>query len=165
MKRFAFAIAFALLFALPPASASGQSIAIGPSVGVDAGAIEQPFIGADVRIGLGGPIEVNPTFNYYLTGSEPGLWSASVNGLYRFGIDNEVFTPYSGIGVGAYRFSAGRAALDSESTTGIGVNAKFGFEFLLPTVRPFLEAQYSPVFTSAGTQSLYNVKGGVLLRF
>lgn len=161
MKRL-LVLATAVLFVVSlPSTADAQSrIAIGPRVGIDAGDVEEPFIGADVRIGLtGSPISINPTFDYYFVDDPETFWSLSTNALYRFGINNEVFAPYSGVGAGLYRTSVD----GGDSSTNLGLNALFGAEFLVGSVRPFVEAQYSPVFTDGNTTSLFSVKGGLLI--
>lgn len=163
MKRLAILATALLITVSLPTEANGQSgIMIGPRIGVDAGDVEEPFIGADVRIGLAGsPITLNPTFDYYFTDDPLTFWSLSANALYRFGVNNQAFTPYSGAGLGAYRTSIDGAG----GSTDLGVNLLFGAEFFFGSVRPFLEAQYSPVFTDGSTTSLFNVKGGLLFNF
>lgn len=163
MKRLALLTTALLLAVSLPTEVVGQtSIQIGPRVGIDAGDIEEPFIGADVRIGLPmSRISINPTFDFYFVDDPLTFWSLSTNGLYRFGINNQAFTPYSGLGLGIYRSSVDGGG----SSTDLGVNTLFGAEFLFGSVRPFLEAQYSPVFTEGNTTSLFSVKGGLLFSF
>lgn len=163
MRRFAAVVTALLLAVSLPTEATGQpSISVGPRVGLDAGDVEKPFVGADVRIGLpASRITINPTFDYYFVDDPRTFWSLSVNGLYRFGVDNQVFTPYSGVGAGVYR----RSVDGGGSSADLGLNALFGAEFLVGSVRPFVEAQYSPVFSDESTTSLFNVKGGLLVRF
>jgi len=163
MRRFAAVVTALFLAVSLPIEATGQpSISVGPRVGLDAGDVEEPFIGADVRIGLpDSRIAINPTFDYYFVDDPLTFWSLSVNGLYRFGVDNQVFTPYSGVGAGVYRSSVDGGG----SSTDLGLNALFGAEFPLGSVRPFVEAQYSPVFSEGSTTSLFSVKGGLLFRF
>lgn len=163
MNRFAVLVASVLLVVFLPITAQGQQadIKIGPRVGLDAGDIEEPFIGADVRIGLPqSRISINPTFDYYLVDDPSDYWSLSTNALYHFGVDNQTFTPYSGAGLGVYRSSDGGG-----SSTNLGLNALFGAEFHVGSVRPFVEAQYSPVFSDESTTSLFSVKGGLLFQF
>lgn len=163
MRRFAAVITALFLAVSLPTEATGQSsITVGSRIGIDAGDVEEPFIGADVRIGLpASRITINPTFDFYFTDDPLTFWSLSVNGLYRFGVNNQAFTPYSGAGLGVYRSSieGGGGATD------LGINAIFGAEFPIGSVRPFVEAQYSPVFSEESTTSLYSVKGGLLFRF
>lgn len=163
MRRFAAVVTALFLAVSLPTDATGQtSITVGPRVGIDAGDVEEPFVGADVRIGLpASRIAINPTFDYYFVDDPLTFWSLSVNGLYRFGVDNQVFTPYSGVGAGLYR----RSVDGGDGSTDLGLNALFGAEFLVGPVRPFVEAQYSPVFTEGSTTSLFSVKGGLLFRF
>lgn len=163
MKRLAtLATVFLLALSLPTESAAQSTVKVGPRIGVDAGDIEEPFIGADVRVELpNSPVTINPTFDYYLTDDPLTFWSLSANGLYRFGVNNQVFTPYSGAGLGIYRSSID----GGEGATDVGLNAIFGAEFLFGSVRPFVEAQYSPVFTEGSTTSIVSVKGGLLFSF
>lgn len=163
MKRLAIAATAIFLALSVPTEARGQThVTVGPRIGLDAGDIGEPFVGLDVRIGLStSPIAINPTFDYYFTDDPLTFWSLSANVLYRFGIDNQVFTPYSGAGLGIYRSSVDGAGGSSD----LGVNLLFGAEFSLGSLRPFLEAQYSPVFTAGSTTSLFGVKGGLLFHF
>ena len=163
MRRLAAIVTALFLTVSIPTEATGQpSLTVGPRVGIDAGDIEEPFVGADVRIGLpASRITINPTFDFYFTDDPLPFWSLSVNGLYRFGVDNQAFTPYSGVGAGLYR----RSVDGGGSSTDLGINAVFGAEFPIGSVRPFVEAQYSPVFSAGSTTSLYSVKGGLLVRF
>lgn len=163
MKRLAIAATVLFLAFSVPTEARGQTnVMVGPRIGLDAGDIEEPFIGADVRIGLpASPITINPTFDYYFTDDPLTYWALSANALYRFGVDNQVFTPYSGAGLGIYRSSVDGSGGSSD----LGVNVLFGAEFSLGSLRPFLEAQYSPVFSDGNTTSLFNVKGGLLFGF
>lgn len=162
MKRLALLGMIVLLAFSLPIDARGQtSFKIGPRVGLDAGDVGEPFIGADVRVGLpNSRIAINPTFDYYLVDDPQSFSSFSTNALYRFGVNNQAFTPYSGAGLGVYRSSVDGGG----STTDLGLNALFGAEFLLGRVQPFVEAQYSPIFSEGGTGSLFTVKGGLLLR-
>ena len=152
-----------------PTEAIGQTAApaettvkVGPHVGLDVGNIEEPFVGADVRVGLAASrIAINPTFDFYFTEKPPTFWSLSTNALYRFGVDNEAFTPYSGAGLGVYRSSTEGGG----GSTELGLNAVFGAEFRVGSVGPFVEAQYSPVFTEGSTTSIFSVKGGLLFKF
>lgn len=160
MKRLAVIVTAFLLAVSLPSTATGQNrIQVGPRIGIDVGDVEEPFLGADVRIGLAASrFVINPTFDYYFVDDPRTYWSLSGNALYRFGIDNQVFVPYSGAGLGLYRSSIDGGG----SSTDVGINAIFGAEFLFGSVRPFVEAQYSPVFSDGSTTSLFSVKGGLL---
>lgn len=163
MRQLAIIATAAFLAVSLPTEANGQTqISAGPRVGIDAGDIEEPFVGADVRVRLPtSPVTINPTFDFYFTDDPLTFWSLSTNALYRFGTQNQVFTPYSGAGLGLYRRSIDGAG----SSTDLGVNAIFGAEFSVGALRPFLEAQYSPVFSEGSTTSLASVKGGLLFSF
>ncbi|PSQ79739.1 MAG: hypothetical protein BRD41_06625 [Bacteroidetes bacterium QS_1_63_11] len=168
-KPFALLATAAFLALSIPTEASGQTAAsaetavkVGPRVGLDAGDIEEPFAGADVRIGQpASRIVINPTFDFYFTEDPLTFWSLSTNALYRFGVNNEAFTPYSGAGLGVYRSSIEGGG----GATGLGLNAVFGAEFRVGSVGPFVEAQYSPVFAEGSTTSIFSVKGGLLFEF
>ncbi|MFB6098567.1 MAG: hypothetical protein ABEK84_05540 [Salinibacter sp.] len=161
MKRLLPIATTVLLTLSLPSVAQGQAdITGGPRVGIDAGDdIGEPFIGADVRIGLSNSrLTINPTFDYYLVDDPLTYWALSTNALYHFGVDNQAFTPYSGAGLGIYRSSIE----DLGGATDLGINLLFGAEFQTGSVRPFVEAQYSPVFSDGGTTSLFTVEGGLL---
>jgi hypothetical protein len=59
----------------------------------------------------------------------------------------------------------GQVGQHADGRGDLGINAMFGAEFLFGSVRPFVEAQYSPVFSAGNTTSLYSVKGGLLVQF
>lgn len=101
MRKLAIIATLAFLAGSLPTEATGQTqTSVGARIGVDAGDIEEPFVGADVRVRLPtSPITINPTFDYYFTDDPVTFWSLSANGLYRFGTQNQVFTPYSGVGL------------------------------------------------------------------
>ncbi|MDX1545382.1 MAG: hypothetical protein R3247_00250 [Rhodothermales bacterium] len=131
------------------------SIEIGPRGGVDIDLIEEPFVGADLRITmLTFPITINPVFDYYFTEGDGNLFQVSGNALYKFGFDNQVFTPYSGLGVGVARFSNGT------STTDVGLNIVGGAEFSLGALKPFVQAQV----TLLGDTDFATLGGGLLFR-
>lgn len=160
MKK-AVAISGALLLligALGPRSGHAQTEAtLGPRAGVDVGDVEEPFIGADLRVWMDAyPIAINPTFDIYFVDSG-SFWSIAANGLYVFGVDNEQFDPYAGAGVGLYRTS-----VNDTGDSDVGLNFIFGAEFRTGRVSPFVEAQYSPVFGDGTSADLFNVKGGLL---
>lgn len=173
MKRLTLVIsAIVFLFICAPTTAHAQtSIAVGPRLGIDVGDIEEVFIGADVRISSPNlPVEINPTFDFYFTDDPLTFWSLSANALYPIGTNNEMFTPYAGAGLGIYRTSidevdTGFGTFGGGSSTDIGLNLVFGARFMLDSVTPFAEAQYSPVFTEGSTTNLFNIKGGLLFAF
>jgi hypothetical protein len=168
------AFIFSLLLLAVPQEADAQAdISLGPRVGIDVGDIEEAFIGADVRIESPAlPVIINPTFDFYFTDDPLTFWGLSVNALYPFGVDNEVFTPYAGGGLGIFQFSLddqevetpfGSATIEGDSSTEIGLNLIFGAEFITGgPVTPFAEAHFSPVFTEGETTTLFGIRGGIL---
>lgn len=167
-----FSVSLALLVALlvlPSAAQAQTTFQVGPRIGIDFGDIEEVFIGADARITTESlPVIMNPAFDFYFTPENFTFWGLSVNGFYPFGSNNEVFTPYAGAGLGIYRFSfegqsVGGIAFGGGGSTDIGLNLLFGAQFITgSTFVPFIEAQYSPVFTEGVTTTLFGIKGGLL---
>lgn len=146
-----------LALCLPLEAEAQAQFAVGPRLGIDAGDIEEVFIGADARISSPAlPVTVNPTFDFYFTPENTTFWGLSANALYPFGASNQRFTPYSGAGLGLYRLDA-----SGGDTTDLGLNLLFGLEFPLRSVRPFVEAQFTPVFAD-DSYNLFTVKGGLL---
>lgn len=179
MKKFALVLAFGflLLSGLKQAHAQAQ-IELGPRAGLDVGDVEDFFIGADVRIGLGElPVLINPGFNYYFReddefveeltddeiGVDRGLFTVDVNLLYEFGVDNQVFTPYAGGGLMIARFSADPeselpADADLFDETEVGFNVVGGAAFESGNLKPFVQAK----FTLGMDVDLFSVGGGLL---
>lgn len=60
---------------------------IGVNLGYGSGSLHKSFkIGAEFRYGITDAIRVAPSFDYFFKSDDVGLWSASVNGHYLFGI-------------------------------------------------------------------------------
>lgn len=152
-------ILLALFLSVPVQGQAQTTFQLGPRIGIDFGDVEEVFIGADARITTESlPVVINPTFDFYFTPENVTFWGLSANGLYAFGVNNEAFTPYAGAGFGLYRRSVG-----SFSATDIGLNFLFGAQFITEsTFVPFVEAQYSPVFSEGATTTLFGIKGGIL---
>jgi hypothetical protein len=169
MKRILTTLALLLSLGLVLGASPAQAqvgFKVGPRLGIDAsedvsGESGEIFLGADARISSAAlPIVINPTFDWYFVDDPLSFWSVSANALYPIGIDNAVFTPYFGGGVGLYN-----ASIDGgDSSTDFGLNAIFGAQFLdAAPVTPFVEAQYSPVFSDPENRNLFSVKGGLLV--
>ena len=161
MKRLALLSAslFLVLGLLGPSTAQAQ-VKLGPRLGFDAGDVEGAFIGADVRFGTAAlPVTLNPTFDIYFPDAG-SFWGLSGNALYTFGINNQVFDPYAGGGLGVYRRSIDVGTVDASSTD-LGLNFLFGAEFSAGGLSPFLEAQVTPIFAD-GSSTLFTIKGGLL---
>ena len=155
MKLFASVLFALLLFGAGQAQAQ-RVIEIGPRAGIDIDALNDPFIGLDVRVStVSLPVVINPTFDYYLTEGDVNFYQLSGNALYEFGIDNQVFTPYSGLGLGI-----SRASFDGEGNTDFGLNVIGGAAFRVGALKPFVQAQ----LTLLGDADLTTLGGGVLFR-
>lgn len=154
---------------LVPSNAQAQvSFEVGPRLGVDVseditGESGEFFLGADVRISsVAFPLIINPAFDYYFVDDSFNFWSLSANALYPIGVQNAVFTPYFGGGVGLYNTSVD----GDDSSTDFGLNVLFGAQFLSAgPVSPFVEAQYSPVFADPKNDNLFSLQGGLLFGF
>ena len=157
MKHSAFFLA-GLFFLLGTSTAFAQArLEIGPRLGFDiAGDVEEFFLGVDARADVAAlPIQLNGTFDYYFTEGNVNFFQVGVNALYTFGVDNQTFTPYSGLGVGI-------SIVDIEnfdSDTDVGLNLIGGARFGFGALRPFAQAQIT-----FGDLDLVTLAGGILFR-
>lgn len=160
MKKLGLLTLLALFLTAAPAAQAQTTFEIGPRVGYEIDDLEELFIGADVRIMVAGlPVVINPTFDYYLV-DVGSLLQLSGNALYTFGINNQVFTPYAGAGVGITRFSFDDEDIPDNidtSTTEFGLNVIGGATFSLGNLKPFAQAQLT-----FGDAELVTLGGGVL---
>lgn len=143
---------------------------LGPRVGMDLGDVTEPYLGLDARITTSSlaSFVVNPTFDYFLSGEEEGLWALSGNLLYPFGADDQSVSFYAGAGLGIYRFSTDREDPDTPFREG---SADVGVNFLLGTMLdsqspfvPFGEFQFTPLLADP-SPTLFGFKAGLLIRF
>lgn len=155
------AVVVALMLSVGAAKAQGITVELGPKVGFDvAGDIEELFVGADARFRTSLPVVLNAAFDYYFTESELTVWQLGLNALYEFGIDNEVFTPYAGAGLGITRFSVD---IDTpigdfnSSSTEAGINLIGGARMEMGTVGLFGQAQLT-----FGDPDIIGLAAGVL---
>lgn len=161
MKRTTALCLLLLLTAALSSQAHAQQVEIGPRLLYDFGDLEEMAVGADLRVGMPAfPVLFNAAFDYYLVDdgrfAERNVYQINLNALYEFGVDNRVFTPYAGVGLGLTRFSQETAAGDaSETETGFNVlgGAVFGFGSL----RPFFQFQ-----ATLGDTEVSTVGGGLL---
>lgn len=156
MKRYTWTLSLLLALFLIPMTAQAQtSVSIGAKGGIDLGDIEEPYVGADVRIDFGdAPVRINPFFNYYFAPENVTFWSAGANALFDFEVEDSAFAPYVG---------AGAQAFNSNVSTEIGVNGVAGAEFDLESgVRPFVQAEVGIVFNELSNLTLFGISGGVL---
>ena len=99
-----FALALGLAAAAPDATAQFK---FGPRLTIDVGdePLEELAIGADARINPGSvPVQLNGNFDFYLIDGGD-VFGIDLNAVYLFGIDNAVFTPYAGAGLGILNIS------------------------------------------------------------
>jgi opacity protein-like surface antigen len=148
-------------------------VKLGPRLVVDFGEISDFYggdfgIGADVRFNAGDlPVQFNTAFDYYFTddsnilGQEVGVnvFTLDFNAVYMFGIENQVFTPYAGGGLGlAFVSPEDVQGVDTEGDTELGLNIVGGAEFPLESVTPFVQLQ----LTIGGDAERTGIQGGVL---
>lgn len=160
MKKLTILAGLCTMLFLGTQEASAQAqIQIGPRVGYDIDALESLFVGADARISvIGLPIQINPTFDYYFLDKDvfgdDKFYQVAVNGLYNFGFDNQLFTPYAGVGVAISRYSPD----GGDGTTDVGANLIGGAAFGFGSLRPFVQAQ----LTLGGDAEPVGLVGGLL---
>ena len=156
---------------LIPTSAEAQtSFKIGPRLGIPVGDVSDAggdlFLGADARIsGESFPVVFNPSVDFYLmddvprTSASQSVFAVDLNALYEFGVENQVFTPYAGGGIGITRYSADIEAfgLGAEATE-VGLNIVGGARFPLGTVEPFAQLNA----TLGGDLERLGITGGLL---
>lgn len=161
--------ALALLFLLAPQQSRAQVevdetvFKLGPRVTIGVGDINNDVyggsfaIGADLRLRTPAlPVQGNGSFDFYFADDPWTVWSIDLNAVYPFGVDNEVFTPYAGAGLGITQFSADGDAADD---TDIGINIVGGAEFETGgSVTPFAQLQA----TVAGDADRLGITGGLL---
>ncbi len=161
-------LSLGLLMGADRAQAQAQ-IQVGPRIGYELSDFEALFVGADVRISTPAlPVQINPTLDYYfledteIFGTEisQSLLQLTVNALYQFGINNEVFTPYAGGGLSYLRISA-EANGESSSDSDVGLNLVGGAEFGVGQLKAFAQAE----FVVGGDANPLKITGGVLFGF
>ncbi len=164
---------------------AAMAVALAPSafaqfdLGVRAGfdiEAEDPFVGVEARIALpvgNLPLMLQPSFDYFITGDggdgiggvgfDYNVYQIDVNVLYPFGVNNESFTPYAGVGLGITYWSfdySGLGVNADDSETDIGLNIVGGAMFGSGNLRPFAQARFM-----LGGGELFSLMGGVLFRF
>lgn len=170
MKKLLFIPVLAALFLLAPVQdAQAQTaVQLGPRITLDVGDISDAFggdfaIGADVRINPASlPVKGSGAFDFYFAEEDITVFTIDLNVLYPFGIDNEVFTPYAGGGIGITRVSidvdTGFGTFSGDDTD-VGLNLVGGAEFNLESsLTPFVQGQ----FTVGGDADRFGITGGVL---
>lgn len=167
MKRYAWTLSLLLALFLIPMTAQAQtSVSIGAKGGIDLGDIEEPYVGADARIDFGGaPVRINPFFNYYFAPENFTYWSAGVNGLFDFPVEDSPIAPFVGGGVQILNTSIelGGDFGGSASNTDLGLSGVGGVEFNLDSgIRPFVQGELGIIFSEGDSGTLLGISGGVL---
>jgi hypothetical protein len=162
------ALALLCTLSLPTTADAQVGFTIGPRLSLDVGDdLEDGSTtfgaGADVRVSaIALPFIINPTYDYYFIdnpgGADVNFSTLNVNALFPFGINNKVFTPYSGLGVG-FAFTS----VNDETTTDTGINIVTGAQFGLLPLKPFVELGYSVYFTDGDSNlNAFGIRGGLL---
>lgn len=135
--------------------ATAQSIDLGPRFGVDVDNVNEAYLGLDARINAPVlPVTLNPGFDVYFVSGGTSFFTFDANVLLPFGIDNQLFTPYTGAGLVVTRLANGSAE------TSAGVQVLAGAEFGFGNLRPFLQAKAS----FGASPDLASISGGLLFR-
>lgn len=158
-------LAILLLFSQPLDSHAQAAIDVGIRGGGDLGDVQELFVGAEVRVSTFVlPVIIAPGVNYYFV--EEGTYlQFDANALYEFGIDNQVFTPYAGAGVGVtYAGDVVHGEGDDlfiADGTDIGLNILFGLYLGTGQLRPYAQVR-TKLF---GDYNVTTAAAGVLYRF
>lgn len=157
MKKFSTFLLFVVLLATGASDATAQ-LALGPRLGIGVGDVEDPYLGVDVRFDAPMlPVQASVSGDYYLLDADNvSLYQITADGLFEFGITNQLFTPYAGGGLSLAFMSYDIEGLDND--TELGLHVVGGAVFELTSFRPFVQAE----FTVGGGRDLYGVTGGVL---
>ncbi len=108
-----------------------------------------------------GEFRIVGTFDLFFpdspSGTDVDYWEINGNGIYDFQLRNSPNTiPYVGAGLNIAHASVGSGVLNA-SDTQLGINLLGGFEFVVGSVRPFVELR---VELEGGEQ--FVISGGVL---
>jgi hypothetical protein len=137
------------------ASATAQSIDLGPRFGVDVDTVNEAYVGLEARITAPVlPVTLNPGFDVYFVGGGDSFFTFDANVLLPLGIDNQLFTPYTGAGLVVTREANGAA------DTSAGVQVLAGAAFGFGNLRPFVQAKAS----FGASPDLASLSGGLLFR-
>lgn len=151
--RFLLLVAFVCVVSTAPAAA--QSLDLGPRFGVDVDNLNEAYVGLDARINAPVlPVTLNPGFDVYFVDGGESFFTFDANLLVPFGIDNRLFTPYTGAGLVVTRRANGAA----ETSAGVQVLAGAAFGF--GNLRPFVQAKAS----FGASPDLASISGGLLFR-
>lgn len=123
--------------------------------------VESALVGVSAQLNLPNTaVVIAPSLDYYLnTGTETidqTLVAFNLDALYHFGIDNQMFTPYAGVGAGLLYNDVENFGSDTDFGGHLTGGAIFGFGNL----RPFAGARVRLI-----GESLTSLYGGVLFAF
>jgi hypothetical protein len=93
------------------------------------------------------------------TSVDQSVFTIDLNALYEFGVDNEVFTPYAGGGIGITRVSIDENLPFREDETDVGLNVVGGARFPLESVEPFVQLNA----LVGGDYDRLGITGGLLI--
>lgn len=173
MKRLLISAAVLVLSVglLVPEPADAQTtVKLGPRLGIPVGDVEDIggnlFLGVDARFQTDAlPVVLNPSIDFYLmdevegTSVDQSVFTIDLNALYEFGVDNEVFTPYAGGGIGITRVSTDENLPFREDETDVGLNVVGGARFPLESVEPFVQLNA----LVGGDYDRLGITGGLLI--
>ncbi len=167
MKKLTILSAVTALFLLVnvPQARAQATIDLGVRGSYDVDNYQSPAIGAGLRIStIALPIVINPTFDYYFLDEDElgglSFFQVTLNALFGFGLQNQVFTPYAGGGLSISRYSVDDGVVlgfDADDTV-LGLNLVGGAEFGLGALTPFVQAQ----FVVGGDQPPASITAGLL---
>ena len=190
-------LAVALVLALPTTANAQASIEFGPRVGLpvgdyssdiaDQGYASNFLVGGELRISsVALPFGVAVTGDYYVTDPpnsvDTSVFLLGADALFPFGVNNQLFTPYLGVGprlsVNSVESTSGGITVE-ENATNFGLGARFGAKFGVGGISPFVEAEYNVIFSGRPdadfqnasveiertSASAFNVKAGLLFGF
>jgi len=150
-----FFVLLAALFLFSTAPAAAQSIDLGPRFGVDVDNVNEAYVGLDARINAPVlPVTLNPGFDVYFVDGGTSFFTFDANVLLPLGIDNQLFTPYTGAGLVVTR------AANGTTDTSAGVQVLAGAAFGFGNLRPFVQAKAS----FGASPDLASISGGLLFR-
>lgn len=134
-------------------------------------------LGAQARFGLTGiPVIINPSIDYFFNHIDnANVWQFNADVIAPLGVNNAVFTPYAGLGLGVTRVSFQPDTpllgnLLEHEETDLGLNVIGGATFGTGPVRPFAQARITfgnhMAFVNEDGQPGpgYALMGGVLFR-
>lgn len=153
MKRYIALLTLCLLFQMPSESIAQFRLGIQGGYNLDAftedGVEEGAFqLGGQAQFGLANlPLVINPSVDYFFNGiDDVNVLQFNVDALFTFGVDNTLFTPYAGAGLGITRVALKAdipllGNLVEAEETNYGLNVLGGAIFGEGPVQPYVQAR------------------------